>query len=181
LIKKFEPLRYLAHNFGKNQKKIRMKQLEQLAEKKKKYQEEAKNILKDCLRGFMLEHSNITAIAWVQYTPFFNDGDECVFGMHDMHFSAKKPFTDEDAKDFSGFDDEIWYQCPRTYDYSSPYDKTGYYDRMRAAITKEESDAINALNKTLHGLAEEMKIVFGDHVKVVVTQNGVLTFEYNHD
>lgn len=169
------PLKKLAKELAIEQEKIHMEQLEQLANEKKKYQEKAKEILKDCIKEFMKENPEVKALGWVQYTPYFNDGDECVFSIHGIGFSLKE-VTAEQVEETSYFDGEgSWISGGGTYDrrWLAKYDNDG--------LTKELYDKISKVIKQLYQLKEELRIVFGDHVKVVVTQDGVETYEYEHE
>jgi hypothetical protein len=58
------------------------------AEIEKAAQEKAKAILAPGLQEFMEAHPDVKAIGWTQYTPYFNDGEECIFGVHSLHASA---------------------------------------------------------------------------------------------
>jgi len=146
-----------------------MEELKQLAKEKKKYQEKAKNILKGCLQDFMKAHPNVKAISWVQYTPYFNDGEECTFSMHDPTFCTKE-ITLEEMED--------------TYTYDEPwFDVGGSYDRFgkNSGLSIKDWEDCSELKSTLASFEEEMKFLFGDHVRVIVTPEGVHTYEYEHD
>jgi hypothetical protein len=44
----------------------------------------ASEALKDGLKTVFDQYPDVESISWTQYTPYFNDGDECVFGVgHD--------------------------------------------------------------------------------------------------
>ena len=36
------------------------------------------------------EHPTIGMLCWAQYTPYFNDGDECVFSVRDIYAYSKQ-------------------------------------------------------------------------------------------
>ena len=40
------------------------------------------------------KYPNLEAFQWTQYTPYFNDGDECTFGVNDAYYI--KRFQDEE-------------------------------------------------------------------------------------
>lgn len=124
-----------------------------------KAREEAKAILAPGLQQFMKEHPEVTAIGWTQYTPYFNDGETCEFSVGEIYASIAEERADS-------FYDEGWVEL---------YNKTaeGFSDATWAAL--------QGLNKTLSGAEYELLAAFGDHVKVVVTQEGVEVEEYDHD
>lgn len=187
-------------DFNANYKKVRadfVKQLEpQFAE---------------VFASFFAENPNVGGVQWTQYTPYFNDGDECVFSVNDMYLFPSS--TDEDDLDgydedlFPSFDDVQAYktvletgQAPGNY-------RTWYTaDRWLQAygVTKEQyilneaaNDGLNEENigtffKTLSDWDKLQTIlrnidddiyrdIFGDHAKIVVTRNGINVDEYSHD
>ncbi len=62
--------------------------------------EKANSFVKDAFRAAALtvfqQHPELTSFRWTQYTPYFNDGDECVFGAH------------TDYPYLNGEDEEVW-------------------------------------------------------------------------
>jgi hypothetical protein len=100
------------------------------------------------------KHPEMEKFSWRQYTPFFNDGDEC-------HFSART-----DCLHING--DEV---------YSSKWNsKTGKYDPTNHPLSAAEATVKNFLAEFDDGDYEDM---FGDHVKVTVTQAGTDVEEYD--
>lgn len=97
----------------------------------------------------------LQAFGWRQYTPYFNDGDECVFGRDDF---AVLLYGD-DAEDYDWLS-ESWYN-----------------DDLHSRIQTE-------INNFFDGLPEdEYRYLFGNHVSVVIDRiNGVSIEEYtDHD
>lgn len=125
----------------------------------KAFQQEAQQFVKPCLQEFMKTYPNIKAIGWAQYTPYFNDGEECVFSLHGLHASVE----DERDEDFYG---DGWVEL---------------YGDSEEGFGEVEWKALKDLEKTLGELEEELEAVFGDHVKVIVTKEGVEVEEYEHD
>ena len=54
------------------------------AELQKKFQTEAQKLFKETTKEFFDKNPDITAFTWVQYTPYFNDGEPCEFGVGDV-------------------------------------------------------------------------------------------------
>lgn len=100
----------------------------------------------------------IHKLSWVQYTPYFNDGDECIFG--------------------TSFD-HIRY-CKDVEDYVHKYLWNG---DLNEKYNSELSLDIDALIKTLALIGDDFyKSLFGDHVEVIVYRDGkILIEEYDHD
>lgn len=132
----------------------------QIAAAKAELQAKAKEVVAPALKEFMEKNPKFTAICWAQYTPYFNDGDPCTFRMGEVAFTAG-----EDTDD--GPYGEGWHDS--TYgEPEAPFDAADYA-------------AIDELGGAISGMEDEMQTIFGDHVKVIVTKDGVTTEEYEHD
>lgn len=121
---------------------------------------QAKALVKPALQSFMEENQEITCIHWRQYTPYFNDGDACVFSLHGVHFCT---VLDEVADAEDGF--EAW------------GDKNFHPEQIPDRLYGE----CRTLTKLLESMKDELEDIFGDHVKVIVTPTGVEVEEYEHD
>lgn len=105
--------------------------------------------------------SEIERISWRQYTPYFNDGDACVFRVHGLCIiPVNRP---EDEQDYEDYEYEIW----------------GKYREDSHSYSKE---AFTELTEAFDGLGEDiLESIFGDHMKITVTKDGVTVEEYSHD
>jgi hypothetical protein len=77
-----------------------MSKLEELKKLKEAYETAlaatAKDILQERAQAWFKQRPEALAICWRQYTPHFNDGDRCVFCVHDLYWTAKaEPDGDE--------------------------------------------------------------------------------------
>ena len=107
---------------------------------KKSGQDASKEVFKE----FFEQFPEVDKIQWTQYTPYFNDGDACTFGVN------KPDFILDDGNVVSS-----WYGDGKKY----------VTDSLRA----------------LFGFELLMESVFGDHVEVTVTRQGIEIDEYDHD
>lgn len=103
----------------------------------------------------------IASFAWTQYTPYWCDGDVCEFGVND-YFDV----TTVDGDEWE--DVSTHYQHPE----NSPY----YRPKTRE---DEVGDALSAMVSSVD--EETMKEMFGDHVKVTVSREGIEVEEYEHE
>lgn len=62
---------------------------------KKKFQEEGKSALQSAFKQFFEENPEVTAVGWLQYAPYFNDGEPCEFSVHDI-YATTIPLDHED-------------------------------------------------------------------------------------
>jgi hypothetical protein len=122
---------------------------------------------------------DLTMIRWVQYTPYFNDGEECVFSMREPIFTNANEDDREYITSYGEFDGDIedcttegiWFFGQNVYSSEpKPTDPKVYklldeFDDMMATAEFQE-------------LARDM---FDDHVQVTVTRAGIDIQEYDHD
>jgi len=119
-----------------------------------------KDLVKVGFAEFFVAHPEIQAIKWKQYTPYFNDGDACVFSVHDWYAkptdAALAPKDDEDEE--NGF-----------------IDPWSMGNGPLAAAKKSGAELFKLLDD------EMMKGAFGDHAEVTATRDGFEVESYEHD
>jgi len=120
----------------------------------------SQKVLKEILKEIFEAHPRLNAIYWSQYTPYFNDGEACVFQVHgaNIQFGFDAPSRDDCNSQF-------------------PWDST-YADGSE--------DAGNVVHTLISNLFcnvddEVMLNMFGDHVTVFLTHDGTDVEEYEHD
>lgn len=143
----------------KNDIKDLVKEMESF---RKEYQKKGQKILQTAFTQFFNENPDIKTITWTQYTPYFNDGDECIFSVHDFYGSSKELGIG---------------------DFNSPYDLEDDEDGELGAFEygSKEHDRIQKFARLLNPLEDVFKELFDDHVYVVATKNGFESEEYSHD
>lgn len=126
------------------------------------FREKAISLIKEEIKD-IFEKTRIKAIYWVQYTPYFNDGDECVFGIREILVS-----TNPDS-DFSSYE-----ESEEVYD--------GFYLNSKVFLSYE-IEMVDNLVKILQeeDIQEVLKFAFGDHVSVIATKEGISIEDYCHD
>lgn len=94
----------------------------------------------------------LTSVRWYQYTPYFNDGEPCTFRV-----SAWGGLLNASEDDYHG--------------------EPGYTTSDGQEIVAADNflDQVNNLPEAL------LEGVFGDHVTVTCTPDGIATEEYDHD
>jgi hypothetical protein len=137
----------------------------------------------------VLDDDTMTEFGWTQYTPYFNDGDPCVFTVHTPWFrtaaetSGTKEF-DEDGDWDDTYNLEIynhpslgkragtWNPNKREYEY-------GTYE----GPDEERFDRVSALNQAIESGAfnDVLLEAFGDHARVRVSRTGITVEYYEHD
>ena len=61
--------------------------IEKYSEAKNAFQTEAPGLLKEEFKEFFKKVPEVKVIKWAQYTPYFNDGDACIFGVNEPTYS----------------------------------------------------------------------------------------------
>ena len=119
-------------------------------EMSKQFQNELKTIFKEVFETY----PNVKKMAWTQYTPYFNDGDACIFSVYDI------------------------YVCDETCD---PEDN--FYDWLDISWGdgKNKYPMITEIQKMMSQSEDILLLLFGDHAKITVTPEGIDVEEYEHD
>lgn len=128
----------------------------------------------------LVNEMGIRSFSWTQYTPYFNDGDACVFGVNsDAMINGADEYGDSDDED----DEETPASVPGRPTIMpwasglSPEQKAeadAAYEAWRAPFKK--------IGAFLNGWEDEdMLFMFGDHVKVTVSKEGIDVENYDHD
>lgn len=138
------------------------KELDSLVEK------EGRSILSGFFSDFFADNPDIHGIKWTQYTPYFMDGDPCVFGMNEPHFCHK--LLSDLNRDLGA-----WSENPENED-GEEVDH-GWATAQTPTENKFEGD--------LSTLEDLCLSAFGDHVEILVTRgtNSVEfeVSEHDHD
>lgn len=136
-----------------------------------KFQTEAQATFKESLKTFFDMNPGINALRWTQYTPYFNDGDACVFSVGDVYFTNAKGEQLDDITswgDYEGDDGDVW---------SDSYVK---YFAHRPGVNSKSCEFISDMINSSE-MRDIMEMMFGDHVSVTVTREGIEVNEYDHD
>lgn len=154
----------------------------------------------DVVKQLFSKHQCLKVIQWSQYTPYFNDGDECVFTVNEIFYTVKEP---------SGSDHETWYSesdewigaVPSDYMFENAekYRKNlndspwGDYtvkivDAYREACKEFGEENLVALGKDMTAFTRMvydnqtfMRAMLGDHKLVTITKDGIDVSDYEHE
>lgn len=137
------------------------------AEVKANFISEAKELIGPAITALFKDHPEIKALKWTQYTPYFNDGEPCVFSVSGVYASTAADVSSDDDAD----DDDRW--C-----YAYRHDKT-----VPEGFTKAGWKAFCSLAETIEAneSADVLEAAFGDHVSVFANSAGIEVEEYDHD
>lgn len=144
----------------------------------------------------VLNDPTIVEFGWTQYTPHFNDGDPCEFGVHSPWFRTVENTTtssadkeDQDEEDDEEEEEDTWKleltsneslgERSRTWNRErKAYDYGDYvgpdearYDRCLALHEALDSDAFD----------DVLLAAFGDHAEVTVRKTEIKVDFYDHE
>lgn len=122
----------------------------------KKMEEEGKQFFSELAKDLFEQNPSLLKFGWVQYTPYFNDGDACYFSAQ-----LSEPRILLDGQDEDSYDDYLYYR----------EDDNGHEAKVWRNV-------VDFLEQFDHNDVESM---FGDHCEVIVTRDGVEVEEYSHD
>lgn len=155
------------------------------AELQRKFQEQAQALFKDITKEFFEKNPGITGVVWTQYTPYFNDGDACVFSVNSPTFTNAPVDELNEIRwgEYEGETEGVWASENVAYmlDNSSKY-----YEQERELILASggvDVESCKLFEQAICSGAMEsvMLAMFGDHSKIIATRDGFDVDEYDHD
>lgn len=179
-----------------------VKKIEDLRETMKR---EGQYALKEVFVDFFDKHPEADSIVWVQYTPYFNDGDACIFSKYESELKVDPDKMAPDVAKLLGFDaDSDENEDDYSDDYSYSYGdacaasvltslsdtgerswglctRKGVPHRELTASEQSLVDDFNELDSNLQKSEELLQEVLGDHCMVRATRDGFDITEYDHD
>jgi hypothetical protein len=131
--------------------------------------------------------AGVTGIAWNQYTPYFNDGDTCVFSIHaDGRIYSEVPITkgqidNAPTWELEGDEDEddVWREARDREFYWNSNEDNGYREIEITTAGKAAAAVFDALNSGHY--RNVCQDNFGDHAKIVATPDAFYVESFEHD
>lgn len=150
---------------------------EQINEKKAELdriiKEFGERAIKEYLAEFWNQNPDVLGLRWTQYTPYFNDGDPCVFHVHEVSFRFVD--TAEDAGDYEDGYESLW-----SFGYER-YPDLDYHARQEALDADTGYTALSNLNSIWQNNEMTLLSVFGDHVRITADREKIEVDEYEHN
>lgn len=147
----------------------------------KRIKTELNKKLKDYFHGMAKElfqaYPELKSFGWTQYTPFFNDGEPCVFSSnHDYPTingndeNSGNNEQEEGVIDIVSDSEET--RCDSSTDWKYVPNET--YNPYYGEIVTTLKEFLNLFDD------DDMKGLFDNHVTVTITEEGSFTEEYDH-
>lgn len=145
------------------------KLIEDFKKQQQEFRKKAQTSLNELFKQTLDAHPEIHFIAWTQYAPYFNDGEECIFSVHPLSASNCTEPSDVRYGEYEGDEEDIWV-------YDGDY---GNYGNVPVSIDA----TLEELNEVIQSeeLSDVLQSAFGNHVQVVVTREGISSDSYDHD
>lgn len=179
-----------------------------IADAKKQMEQTAKDAFSEMSADFFAENPKIVSFGWTQYTPYWNDGDECVFSANtdyptvsimvdgdtvgydsnqgDLLVNGNEVETsDQLVRTFKDLGVESFIRNGKEYTFDS---KKGTVLANGVPLKTREAyrDMFDPYEKKVSSFMgnfedEDLKVMFGDHITVTVNRDGVEIEDYEHD
>ena len=119
-----------------------------------------KEAFDEAFSKFFTDNPKVDGIVWTQYTPYFNDGDTCTFGVHELYLiSAAVATEDEESVE----------------DYMHEHAISSYGSNALKDAYKEFGTIWDQIPQAI------FLAVFGDHSKITLNRDGTSEVEeYEH-
>ena len=147
---------------------------------KEEIQTKLKTEFKKIISTLFEQNPKLNAIVWTQYTPYFRDGDPCVFSVEEVSFTnaTGDGLNDINWGEYDGKNKDV--ACLTSY--FNPKNKWET-DANRVFATEIDFESCKKLTNLMESneMSDVMLATFGDHVKVVATREGFDIQEYDHD
>lgn len=132
----------------------------------------------------------VKCLTWTQYTPYFNDGEPCTFGVHvDVSESCRSVMPPPDA--LGGWEVVAGERPPAGPPDSEDEDEAYFCYEFKDSVfgwsaegedNKRAQERAHEVVRFVDSLPEEiMARVLGDGVRVFAWEGGILTTGYQHD
>ena len=124
---------------------------------------------------------SLKTIHWHQFTPYFNDGDECIFNVRTMFFYNHTPY--QYIRDLYDYQD-VQEENPNKSDTDWCFELDNYslnkdLEKAKKFLSSEEVNFIENFSKTIRSNKEFVQEIFGDHCIVIFNQNGITIEDFS--
>lgn len=122
------------------------------------------------VKNFFKVVPKMKAITWVQYSPYFNDGDECIFHVRSVSVLNFVP------EYFSRY-----YEDDISEDNKEKIVVGDYSNFNEELLSAEELEACKAVQNFISENEDLMYDLYDNHVAIRITESGTEVNDYDHD
>lgn len=156
------------------------------------YKTRMKGFFEEAISSLFEVIPDLGSLVWVQYTPFFNDGEPCEFGVHDVYaYTTKYSFSSDNLDNdvfYGEGEGQIQTSKPGDWVYKSAeegrdwaVEQLKHYEEAKNKFTESQFELIAKVTSFINSNEDLMYEVFGDHVQVIINKDGASAEEYDHD
>ena len=148
----------------------------QISNLKKEVVEKSSTILEEFSKEIFLKYPELESFGWTQYTPYFNDGDTCVFHANTDYLRVNGEYAEESE----------WYSETKVLNWGT-YNResrtyVGRVEEPNKNYNKKLVEACNEISNFLSHFDNDFYMSkFGDHAEISITPLGVNIDECEHD
>ena len=148
---------------------------------------EGEAAVRELLQEFFAANPTIAAVKWAQYTPYFNDGDPCIFRVGDPQIKLVREFVPADSANDSSnetqssdnADDEV---ADSNYDIDEDVDDDGFtYIWSASQVGATLYNAVSDLGEKLSGIEDILEVIFGEALVVATPTELTVEEHVEHD
>ena len=136
----------------------------------KDIRENAVRIISKKFKQIFEDFNEVQAVVWVQYAPYFNDGEPCIFSVNELNFKLTKDNTEAEVDEDEDADE---------------YEDDDYSDYAWESDVKDSKSPVGQAEKMLNDFAQSLENIFeeafGSDSLVICTREGFEVREYEHD
>ena len=121
---------------------------------------------------------------WRQYTPYFNDGEPCVFGAHGTWLRTAADGTSDGDDDDDGDDGTVSIDCHPTLGNRRWNEQARQFDSVERSPEKKALyvKAVALDHAVVGGAFDDVLLdAFGDHAYITVRRDGITVGSCAHD
>lgn len=121
---------------------------------------QAERVIAEILSKFFEQNPKFASLSWTQYTPYFNDGEACVFSIGDIDYAVVPDTSTADGKaDHEDEDNED----EDNYDEDEDEDSDRWSNCQLDPMSEK---AFLELNRQFNESEDVLEAAFGDHAEI---------------
>ena len=162
-------------SFEQKLEKLKERQ-SQISDIKKQVLDLSSGIFEDFYKYIFEKYPTLESFGWSQYTPYFNDGDTCIFSVNTDYISVNDECVDEAkwSSEVNVLNWGNWNRELKVYE-GRVEEPNPNYDPVLTAASNEITNFLGNFDNDFY-LSK-----FGDHAEITVTKSGVDISDYDHD
>jgi ribosome-associated translation inhibitor RaiA len=168
----------------------------EIAKLEKQAAKESEKLISKGFKEIFKKYPDLKSFSWTQYTPYFNDGDECIFSANTESIYINNEEEEDSVYGAEQFLEKLLNptkEINKLKKRIEEYKKEKYdYSWLESEIQRIQNASVNEARRRLNILKDIEQILseidndcyrsmFGDHVRVTVTKDGWSTEGYEHE